>query len=135
MGTRRKARELALQSLYQSEYSGLPVDKAFELFSNHFELNRKSVPYARALVLGVGEKWDEINRLIRSSADNWRLERMSVIDRNIMRVAVFEICYQDDVPAEVAINEAVEIAKKYGAEDSGPFINGILDAVKKAVAG
>ena len=131
MGTRRKSRELALQALYQGELAGQAGLLDFEEFCAHFQVSKKAIPYARKLVDGVQEKKEEINLLISRFAENWRLERMSVIDRNILRLAVFELHYQDDVPASVAINEAVEIAKHYSADDSGAFINGILDAMVK----
>lgn len=133
MGTRRKAREFALQFLFQAEFIDQPAGPAFESFCGNFEINKKSIPYARKLALGVREKWEEINSLINQYADNWRLERMSVIDRNIIRLAVFELYFLDDVPVKVAINEAVEIAKRYGTDESGPFINGILDAIQKSM--
>jgi N utilization substance protein B len=129
MGTRRKSRELALQALYQGEMAGL-LD--FGEFCAHFQVSKKAIPYAMKLFGGVQEKKEEINQLISRYAENWRLERMSFIDRNILRLAVFELHYQDDVPASVAINEAVEIAKRYSTDDSGSFINGILDTMVKA---
>ncbi len=129
MGVRRKARELALQALYQIEMSGQPAEPAFEIFYNHFEVSKKSGPYARDLVVGVNEKWDAVNKVIGRHTENWRLERISLIDRNILRIAVYELLYQDEVPDRVAINEAIEIAKRYGTDESGAFINGILDAV------
>ena len=131
MGTRRKSRELALQALYQGELAGQVGLLDFAEFCAHFQANRKAMPYAKKLLDGVLEKREEINRLISRYAENWRLERMSVIDRNILRLAVFELHFQDDVPTSVAINEAVEIAKRYSTDDSGPFINGILDAMAK----
>jgi len=105
----------------------------FTDFCAHFQVNKKAMPYAEKLLEGVQEKKEEINKLISRYAENWRLERMSVIDRNILRLAVFELHYQDDVPASVAINEAVEIAKRYSTDDSGPFINGILDAMAREI--
>jgi N utilization substance protein B len=131
MGTRRKSRELALQALYQGEQAGQNGLLVFEEFCAHFQVNKKSIPYAKKLLDGVQEKADAINQLISKYAENWRLERMSVIDRNILRLAVYEVHYQDDVPISVAINEAVEIAKRYSTDDSGPFINGILDSMAK----
>jgi len=131
MGTRRKSRELALQALYQGESVGQNGFWDFEEFCAHFQVKKKSIPYAKELLSGIQEKGDEINQLISKYAENWRLERMSVIDRNIIRLAVYEVYYQDDVPVSVAINEAVEIAKRYSTDDSGPFINGILDAMAK----
>ena len=131
MGTRRKSRELALQALYQEELAGQAGLLDFEEFCTHFQVAKKAIPYARKLLQGVQEKKDAINQLISRYAENWRLERMSVIDRNILRLAVFELHYQDDVPTNVAINEAVEIAKRFSTDDSGPFINGILDGMAK----
>ena len=134
MGTRRKSRELALQALYQGELAGQNGLLVFEEFCVHFQVNKKAISYAKKLLDGVQEKGDVINRLISKYAENWRLERMSVIDRNILRLAVYEVHYQDDVPTSVAINEAVEIAKRYSTDDSGPFINGILDSMAKEEA-
>jgi N utilization substance protein B len=131
MGTRRKSRELALQALYQNELAGQAGLLDFEQFCVHFQVNKKAIPYARRLLEGVLEKREEINQLISRYAENWRLERMSVIDRNILRLAVYELHYQGDVPTSVAINEAVEIAKRYSTDDSGPFINGILDGMAR----
>jgi len=134
MGTRRKSRELALQALYQGELAGRAASLDFTEFCAHFQVNKKAVPYAQKLLEGVQEKNQAINELISRYAENWRLERMSVIDRNILRLAVFELYFQEDVPASVAINEAVEIAKRYSTDDSGPFINGILDGMVKDAA-
>ena len=131
MGTRRKSRELTLQFLYQGELAGQDNLLDFEEYCIHFQVNKKAIPYAKKLLDGVQEKGDAINQLIRKYAENWRLERMSVIDRNILRLAVYEVHYQDDVPISVAINEAVEIAKRFSTDDSAPFINGILDGVAK----
>jgi len=133
MGTRRKAREVALQALYQYELlqQGEGERFSFEQFCSHFQVNKKAIPYARTLLVGIHENEKEIDQHISNYAENWRLERMSVIDRNILRLAVFELIYQNDIPASVAINEAVEIAKRYSTDDSGPFINGILDAMAK----
>jgi N utilization substance protein B len=134
MGTRRKSRELALQVLFQGELAGQNGLLDFEEFCAHFQVNKKAIPYAKKLLDGVQEKADMLNQLISKYAENWRLERMSLIDRNILRLAVYEVHYQDDVPISVAINEAVEIAKRYSTDDSGPFINGILDAMAKEEA-
>ena len=131
MGTRRKAREVALQALYQDELVLQGERFSFEQFCAHFQVNKKAIAYARTLLVGIHEKEKEIDQHISKHAENWRLERMSVVDRNILRLAVFELIYQKDIPASVAINEAVEIAKRYSTDDSGPFINGILDAMAK----
>ncbi len=135
MGIRRKAREAALQLLYQMEWSDGRrecTDELFASFCHHFELNRKAISYSRELVAGICGQWEEIDGMIRAYAANWRVERMSLIDRNILRIAIFELCFREDVPARVAINEAIEVAKRFGSEESGPFINGILDAIQKS---
>lgn len=134
MGTRHKSRELALQALYQEELAGKAGLLDFTEFCAHFQVNKKAIPYAWKLLQGVQEKKGEIDLLISRQAVNWRLERMSLIDRNILRLAVFEMRYQDDVPLSVAINEAVEIAKRYSTDDSAPFINGILDGIAREEA-
>lgn len=129
-GIRRKARVLALNALYQSEVNGVGVDESLPILCENFEANKKALPYARVLTAGIAEHWEQLNELIVDNAKNWRLDRMSIIDRNIIRIAVFEMCYRDDVPPRVAINEAVELAKQYCTEDAPAFINGILDAVQ-----
>ncbi len=131
MGLRRKAREIALHCLYQSEMTAAAAVESFPLLCANFEVNQKAIPYARELVEGVADHWEAINALIQENAAHWRLERMSCIDRNIMRIAIFELCFRQDVPASVAINEAIEVAKRFSTDDAPPFINGILDAVKK----
>lgn len=138
MGIRRKARESALQFLFQDDFA--EVDKRrkefaerFELFCNLYQVNRKARPYTQQLLQGIWQNCDHIDNLISRCAKNWRLERIAITDRNLLRIGVYEMVYCDDVPSQVAINEAVEIAKRYGSEDSPAFINGILDAVKKAI--
>jgi N utilization substance protein B len=133
IGTGRKAREMALQILYQSELNEISVAEALLLQCEHFEIVKKAIPYAKSLAEGVASHFTEINQLIKEHARNWRLERMSVIDRNIIRVAVFELCFQqEETPATIVINEAIEVAKHFGADDSSSFINGILDAVNRS---
>lgn len=129
MGVRRKSREIALQALYQAEMCD--SDESFATLCENFEVPKKAVPYARTLVDGVRAHRREIDDMILSHARNWRLERMSVVDRNLLRIGVFELIYlSDEVPATVVINEAIEIAKRFSADDSPSFINGILDAVR-----
>ena len=130
MSIRRKARELALQCLYQQEMLGLDAKQSFDKLCAHFEVNKKAVPYALKIIDGVNSHLNEINTLINEHAKNWRLGRMAVIDRNIIRIAVLEFCINNDVPASVAINEALDIAKRYSSPDAASFINGVLDAIK-----
>lgn len=129
MGIRHKARETALRALYQIEMTKDSAEQSFEMLCQHHEADAKAIPYARELVLGVREKCADIDALIRRFAENWRLDRMSLVDRNVLRIAVFEFCYRPEVPARVILNEAIELAKRYGTEESGAFVNGILDAI------
>lgn len=124
-----------MQILYQSELNEISIPEALLLQCEYFEVVKKAIPYAKYLAEGVTEHLEDINRQIKEHARNWRLERMSVIDRNIIRIAVFELCYQNqayELPATVVINEAIEVAKHFGADDSSSFINGILDAVNRS---
>lgn len=130
MGTRRKSRELALQALYQGDMLKLSPLDTWPLLCDNFEINRKAAAYGRELVTGVAAHLAAIDTVIEGRAVNWRLDRMSVIDRNIMRIAVFEMNFAQDVPAGVAIDEAIELAKRFGSDDSPAFINGILDAIR-----
>ncbi|WP_028318905.1 transcription antitermination factor NusB [Desulfobulbus elongatus] len=137
MGLRRKSRELALQFLFSHDFqerAGAPdlVTRDWERFCQSFEAGQKAMPYGRSLVEGICRHLGEIDALLAGHSHNWRLERMSSVDRNILRVAVFELRYGDDVPAQVAINEALEIAKRYSIDESVAFINGILDAIQVA---
>jgi len=109
-----------------------PVEN-FPLLCDNFEVNKRAVPYGRELVAGIAERWEEINARIAESAVNWRLSRMSVLDRNIIRLAAYEMLFRDDVPPRVAIDEAIELAKRYCADDSPSFINGILDAILRNI--
>ncbi len=140
MGVRRKARELALQFLFSHDFGADEVDpvraaEELERFAGHFGAGRRPLSYARSLVLGICGRREAIDRLIAARSHNWRLERMSPVDRNILRIAAYEMAHCDDVPASVAINEALEIAKRYSTDDAVPFINGILDGVRADLPG
>lgn len=135
MGLRRKSREIALQFLFGHDFQQQPHDEAsvaaeFDRFCTSFDTNRRSLPYARELVLGICTELGEIDRLVATRSHHWRVERMSLVDRNIIRIAVYEMRADGDVPAKVAINEALEIAKYYSMPDSVAFINGVLDGVE-----
>jgi len=137
MGTRRKSREGALQFLFQEDFSleGLrkteDFEARFEQFCVLYQVNRKARTYMQSLLLGIIEKQEQVDALIRESAKNWRLERIAATDRSLLRIGVYEMVFCDDVPVQVAINEAVEIAKRFAGDESPAFINGILDAVAK----
>ncbi|MCL2457791.1 MAG: transcription antitermination factor NusB [Desulfobulbus sp.] len=135
MGLRRKSRELALQFLFSHDFqerSDVPdaLGRDWKLFCQSFEAGPKTIPYGLVLVEGIGRHLDEIDTLLAGHSHHWRVERMSAVDRNILRIAVFELRYSGDVPAQVAINEALEIAKRYSIDDSVAFINGVLDAIQ-----
>ncbi|MBW2063835.1 MAG: transcription antitermination factor NusB [Deltaproteobacteria bacterium] len=131
MGTRRKARELAVQVLFHLEFNPGEPEEAFRLVTECFGSSKSVRPFSSRLVLGVWEKREELDKLIRQSSKNWRIERMSHVDRNVLRIGTYELLYMKDIPPKVSINEAVEIGKKYGSEESGAFINGILDNIFK----
>lgn len=139
MGTRRKAREAALQFLFQDDFGGgfqegVPDDglsQRFEQFCSLYQVSRKAREYAVQLITGVFEHREAIDSAIREHATNWRLERIAGTDRNLLRIGIYELLFVDDVPGQVAINEAVEIAKRFGSDDSSAFVNGILDAVQQ----
>ncbi|MCX5875500.1 MAG: transcription antitermination factor NusB [Deltaproteobacteria bacterium] len=133
MGNRRKARELALNALFQGEMTATSAVENFPLLCENFEINKKAIPYGRELVYGITDKRDALDAKIEESAVNWRVSRMSVLDRNIIRLAAYEMMFKEDVPPRVAIDEAIELAKRYCAEDSPGFINGILDAILKNI--
>jgi N utilization substance protein B len=131
-GNRRKAREVALQILYQLDVQEqLSDEQALALYWNHVgadaELDDAGRLFADRLVRGVRQHVAEFDGLIGRASRNWRLERMARVDRNLLRLALFELKYSADVPAKVAINEAIEIAKRYGTAESPAFVNGILD--------
>lgn len=129
MGQRRLARELAVQVLFQMEYQLCGAEEGFQLVWDNFSASDSARPYAEHLVLGILDKKDEIDQWIRPSSKHWRLERMPHVDRNILRLAVFELLHVKDVPPKVSIDEAIDMAKQYGAEGSGSFINGVLDDI------
>lgn len=129
MGIRRRGRELALQVLYQIDVTHREVGEALDLFWDNFTSDEEARYFCERLVRGMVEHLDEINDLIGKHAEHWEVGRMTQIDRNILRMAVYELVYCQDIPPKVTINEAVEIGKKFGSEDSGAFINGILDRI------
>lgn len=129
MGGRRKSRELALQVLYQIDMSCENARDALDLFWQNFESVEGSREFSEKLVEGVWQHMNQINSIIEKYSENWRLKRISRVDRNILRLAVFELLYCHDIPSKVTINEAIDLGKKFGSEKSGSFINGILDSV------
>jgi N utilization substance protein B len=131
MGARRKARELALQMLYQHDLSGNAADAIVGTFEDLQKSKANTREFAERIFRGTLDHLAEIDQMIVAQADNWRLERMAVVDRNIIRMSVYEFLHETDTPKLVIIDEAIEIAKKFGTQKSSQFINGILDGILK----
>jgi N utilization substance protein B len=127
MGVRRRGRELALQILYQHELAGTAVAEIFTAFEELQQAPAAAREFAVGLVQGVIERRAEIDGHLGGQADHWRLARMAAVDRNILRLALYELLFERDTPAAVVIDEAVEIAKRFGSERSSQFVNGVLD--------
>lgn len=133
MGTRRRARELAMQALFYMDIRNNFSEELVERFCQNFLLSPKTMPFFLKLVNGVLATTPEINALIERFSKNWKIQRMSFVDRNVMRIAVYELLYCADIPSKVSINEAVDVGKKFGSEESGAFINGIIDSIRMAM--
>ena len=127
-GKRRRARETALAVLFGEEFGGGARDELPGDLIEHLELDAPPA-YARELVEGVRSSMEELDECISSVSHHWRVERMSLIDRNIIRIGTYEILHVDDVTTAVAINEAIEIARRFGDTESYSFVNGILDSI------
>ena len=133
MGIRRRARELAMQALFYMDSRNNSSQEAVERFCQNFSPSPKMMPFFLKLVEGVLKAQPEIDELIEQYSKNWKIHRMSMVDRNVMRIAIYELIYCADIPAKVSINEAVDIGKKFGTEESGAFINGIIDSIRLAI--
>ena len=129
MHQRRKAREVALQVLYELDVLNIDAKEAITLFWDNFQATEDSKKFSTLLIEGAWDNREQIDTLIRSCSEHWSLERMSRVDRNILRMAVYELLYCPNIPPKVTLNEAIDLGKMYGSENSGSFINGILDAV------
>jgi transcription antitermination factor NusB len=133
MRKRTRARELALQILYQMDITRDPCEVCLESFwqaQEADELEAEAKEFACALVKGVAENLQALDAKISQYASNWELERMAVVDRNILRLSAFELAFRADIPPKVSINEAVELAKRYSTAEAGKFVNAILDKIK-----
>lgn len=130
MRKRTQARELALQLMYQLDLRGDEILEEVEATLAPGSGDPEMLVFARELVHGCREKQAEIDRQIEEVAKNWQLKRMAAIDRNILRLATYELLYREDIPPLVTINEAIDIAKKFSTKNSGPFVNGILDNIR-----
>lgn len=130
MRKRTQAREIALQILYQNEMNPDSVQKILDSYwENNQESSEEVREFTSKIVRGTVQHLVELDQVIASAAENWQLDRMAVVDRNILRFAAYELLYCQDIPPKVTINEAVNIAKKFSQEESGKFVNGILDRI------
>jgi transcription antitermination factor NusB len=133
MGRRRQSREAALQLLYALEIRRTDVSEVLREAWAETMLFSEIRDFTTTLITGVIRHRDEIDAFIQECSTNWSLERIGLVERNILRFAIYELCFLPDIPPNVTINEAVEVAKKYGTEEAPAFINGILDRIKHAV--
>lgn len=131
MRRRTLARECALKILYRIEISKDSPEESMEDFWSREACAGDVKDFANTLVKGTHENLTRIDSVISSCADNWEIKRIAVIDKNVLRLGIFEMLYMDDIPVKVSINEAIELAKKYGDLDSGKFVNGVLDKARK----
>jgi transcription antitermination protein NusB len=131
---RTKARERAVQALYQIDVAATDLEEALSRFWKSFEpVEREVMDLAETLVRGVATHRRQVDDAIEGVSQNWRLDRMPKVDRNILRLAAYELLHRRDVPVKVVINEAIELGKKFGSESSGAFINGLLDKIAGAL--
>jgi transcription antitermination protein NusB len=133
MGARRKARVCALQMLFQYDISRPRVDELTDMYWESFgeESGDVAREFTNQLALGAISHLEQIDELIKQRAEHWRIQRMAVVDRNILRLAIYEFLHQQDTPKTVVINEALEIARRFSTFEATQFINGILDAIKR----
>lgn len=127
--SRRQARETALQVLFEMDLGKVEFDQAFKHVTEEFGTSNSARDFSRELVQGTMANINELDAVIKQLAVGWNFERLSFVDRNIMRIALYEILYRDEIPPAVSVNEAVELAKIFSGEESGRFVNGILGAV------
>ena len=132
MGHRRKAREYALQGLYMFEIVETPLEEIISFDWLERDITDDIRDFAEKLITGSIENLNEIDQLIEKHSKNWKMERLDIVDKSILRISVYAMVYLSDIPVVVTINEGIELGKLYGGENSGQFINGILDAIRKS---
>ena len=132
MRKRTRSREIALKILYAWDITGESIDECRAKFwENHGNEDAAVLEFSDFLIFGVRANHGKLDKMISKYATNWKLERMATIDRNVLRIASFELAFAPEIPPKVSINEAIDMAKKYGDKDSGKFVNGILDEIRK----
>jgi transcription antitermination protein NusB len=129
MHQRRKAREVTLQVLYELDVLGIDIREAIDRFWANFDAPEEARKFSSLLIEGTWNNREKIDSLISGSSENWTIARMSRVDKSILRMAVYELMFCNDIPPKVTLNEAIDLGKVYGSENSGAFINGILDAL------
>jgi len=132
VGRRRLAREIALQTLYVADVSRTPAEEAFAIVTRREggEADAETLAFARDLALGALGRIEELDATIQARAENWAMNRMAAVDRNVLRLAAFELTSRPETPLGVVIDEAIEIVRKYSTEEATRFVNGVLDALK-----
>jgi len=133
MGIRRKSRELAMQALFYMDTNGDISLENLDLYCSNFQPAENVRPFFMRLAGGVIGVQSRVDAVIERFSSNWKMHRMSGVDRNVLRLAVYEVLFCEDIPIKVSINEAIDIGKKFGSDESGAFINGILDSIRKAL--
>jgi N utilization substance protein B len=131
MGRRRKAREDTLRILFRLEFENKQIEKTLDQYWKSKKASEEIKEYSTWLVNGIISDQAKIDNIIQQVSEHWRISRMALVDRNILRMAVFELLYEENIAPAIVINEAIEIAKKYSGEEAATFVNGILDAVRK----
>jgi N utilization substance protein B len=131
MGRRRKAREETLRILFRLEFENKQIDKTLNQYWESKKTSEEIKEYSTWLVNGIISDQAKIDNIIQQVSEHWRISRMALVDRNILRMAVFELLYEENIAPAIVINEAIEIAKKYSGDEAATFVNGILDAVRK----
>ena len=129
MGTRRKSREIAVQILYQLEINESDIEDAVSTYWDAYQPSTDLMEFSSHILHGVFKHRKDIDTIIGKTSDHWSIRRMPAVDRSILRAAIFEILYCPDIPLKVSIDEAIELAKKFGSDKSSSFVNGILDKV------
>jgi len=131
MGDRRRAREYALQRLYQIDRSGSGLEETLSTFWEDKRVAPDVRQFGESLVAGVVQHLAEIDTQLRAGLEHWRLPRIAAVDRSVLRMAIFEFLFEPETPRIVVIDEAIELAKKFGGEESGLFVNGVLDGIRR----
>lgn len=131
MQSRRKAREQVLELLYQLDIADLPLANGLQLYQEKYCQKKNANPLVKELLQQAVQHHSEVDALIKSTVEHWKFDRLAVLDRNILRLAIAELLYLDNIPVNATLNEAVELAKKFSTVDSGKFVNGVLDKIVK----